>query len=270
MARRFKRRGRRGLWLPVLGNAAQGNATDWIVGIKGYAPVLANGDIVAVADEVTFDYTTNPFTVQSSAWDYNIPPTLHDITAGGEWRLRRIVGKHHAGYVSPLFTNAEKQIPPPAVEYACGYIVLKTDEEGTPLTDLDQVNPLVMESAEDPWIWRRKWILGNAEAKHDGALINRPATTDQLQWEMWALGQEYPVNTALFGSVADGPHIDQKTNRVIHRQERLFHMVATRIWAPVPWTPYTFPEPGLVFYHTDHRFFGALSMSRGNRRNASR
>lgn len=273
MARRFRRRRRTGLWIPVIGNFNQQNSEDAIIGIQGYTPVTNDGLITVTADEVTFDYNYNSATVQSTATDFS--PNLHDITSGGEWRLRRIVGKCHASFGNVARpTSSTTQSYMPACEYATGYIVLKTDEEGAPLTDLDEVNPLVAESADDPWIWRRKWILSNGVFNNRGTradpyLPATSASTDADFGQYWR-GMGYPPTTANYGSVADGPHIDQKTNRVIHRQERLFFVSAARMWAPVPWSNPAQFETHLVCYHVDHRFFGMLSSSRGNRRNASR
>lgn len=263
MARRFRRRRSGGLWVPVLGNRAQNNDTDNVVGLNGYTPVTATGEIIVTADEVTFDYAYNPWEVQSTAADFS--PNLHSLTSGGEWRLRRIVGKIHASMVDAYGGDTPTEVwTMPNCEYAAGYIVLKTDEEGAPLTDLDEVNPLVQESADDPWIWRRKWILRSANGP--SSITTGWAINDKLNYYS---GSNYPYNTALFGSVADGGHIDQKTNRRIHRQERLFFMSATRMYAPVPWTVPL--QQALVFYKVDHRFFGGLlTGNKGNRGNASR
>lgn len=265
--RRFRRKRRGGVWLPVYGNSIFGNATDYVAGNQGSVIVdTTNGEITVDAWAPTFDYTENPWGTQTNAGN----ETLHDLVTGNEWRLRRIVGKFFASFSTPLYAETADVRPWPAAEVGFGYIVLKTDEEGNPLTDINEVNPLVMESVDDPWIFRRKWIIKNGLV--NDYLVTQSGTTNKDYWHLNNVSRHYPGSTAEYGSVADGPHIDQKTNRRISRQERLFAMVATRAFNPTgvdvsDWTDYYDPT---VYYSLDHRFFGGLSFARGNRRNASR
>lgn len=264
MRRRFRRK-RSGVWMPVYGQSAAGNTTDLVAGSTGNFAVDSNGGITYDAVPVTFDYTESAYQNQVG----NQTQTLHDIVSGQEWRLRRIVGKCFAGaYLRRSEDGIVDPGTPPSVEVAAGYIVLRTDEEGDPVTDFAETNPLVQESAEDPWIWRRKWIF----AVQGNQYIVRPSGTpgyDQLL--VSSIPQMPTNNTAIVaGGVSDGPHIDQKTARVIHRQERLFFMVAARVLSigiAISWTNNT---PVQVWYNVDHRFFGSLQFNRGNRRNASR
>lgn len=260
--RRFRRKRRGGIWLPVYGNSVNGASTDFVAGGQSIVPVADSGAVIVEAVPVTFDYTESAWQTQSGA----LTNTLHDIVSGQEWRLRRIVGKLHAVHATRIpETNGTTAA---ATEFAAGYMVLKTDEEGDPLTDLNEVNPLIQESADDPWIWRRKWILGNSSINVFG-YFNEP--TDPVGKMVYQMGKyAWPYATANYNSVADGPHIDQKTNRVIHRQERLFLIMATRIYNPTGQTIGPYSEESDVYVTYDHRFFGSLSFNRGNRRNASR
>jgi len=248
--------------MPVYGHHQQNATLDNVIGIHGNFPVSIDGDTIYDAFPVTFDYTQSAFSAQSGALT---EANLHDISSGNEWRLRRIVGKLHVnGWHEGGEGNAKGW---PAWEVAAGYIVLKTDEEGDATTNFDETNPLAQESAEDPWIWRRKWVIN---ILGDFA-VNSPAATDP-EYGSWVAGRGWPANTAGYGSVLDGPHIDQKTNRRIGRTERLYFMIAA-----VPWNPANFQlnvefsGAHRIAYSLDNRLFGnLLTGNRGNRGNASR
>jgi len=81
-----------------------------------------------------------------------------------------------------------------------------------------------------------------------------------------------PKSNVLYGSVADGPHIDAKTARVIHRSERLFGVLAARRYMGdfdiTPETQFTDTHVRLLL---DYRLLGSLrGTSYGNRGNAAR
>lgn len=259
--RRFRRKRRGGIWLPIIGNGTNGEVDTLVIGAQGNITVDPAGTIDFDAFPVTFDTTTSSWAVQAGA-----EGTLHDIVSGQAWRLRRIVGKAHITAFSKT-GGTELGSLCPAVEVAAGYIVCRTDELNNANTNFEQTNPLVQESAEDPWIWRRKWILSNAALKN--GLSTVPSYADPLVQSWFDAGRMWPANTENCGSVADGPHIDQKTARVISREERLFMVIATRIWQPIPGVIAP-TEPLKVYYNIDHRFFGSLFSQAGNRRNASR
>lgn len=265
--RRFRRRRSTQIWLPTYGNANDDAQTDAIIGTQGLVNVTVDGGVTIDAFPVTFDDT-------KSAWQnqfQNGNQTLHDIATGQEWKLLRVVGKVHLSY-SGLFGGTDPSFTYPyACEAAAGLIVLRTDEEGNLETDIEEHNPLAQESADDPWIWRRKWILS-------GAIYNKSSGTSfgslsTLEKAAYFAAAAYPSCNANYGSVADGPHIDQKTRRRIGREERLYWMLATRIWDPYQiWSGATqfFNAPGSLAYNIDNRFVGRLSSRMGNRNNASR
>lgn len=261
--RRYRRRKQRGLWLPVYGNQTNSALTDNAIGAKGVLSVDGTGQIFWDAFAVTFDYTESAYNAQ--AGNLGGLPTLRDIVDGNEWSLRRIVGKFFCGMGQTFTGDYTYQIP--AVELAAGYLVCKTDEEGDATTDFDEVNPLVQESAEDPWIWRRKWILTLGKA----GVTPVPGTGTAERYWFEAIQAVGLPSTANYNSVADGPHIDQKTNRRIHRQERLYFVLASRVWNPLSGTNvFDAAAPVDLWYNLDHRLFGSLGSTRGNRKNASR
>lgn len=260
MARRFARRRKpRVAWMPTFGGAPipESSTAPW-PGLE----VELNLDSGTVEDGVIFDAFPLTFDVSEGAVDAQADPvnkSLRDIVSGNEWRLRRLVGKAfiHA------FAGVQGASVVPAIDVSLGFMVCNTDDDGTPQTNFEEVNPLSQESMEDPWFWRRRWILhpyGDNRGPHANvAALN---TTNLPEW--WG----YPQNTAKYGSVADGPHIDSKTARVIHRSERLYGVLACR----------RFYSGGAVAINDvgirmllDYRLLGSLrGASYGNRGHASR
>jgi len=254
MARRFARR-RKPLvqWLPVFGDG--GNETnEAAIGIRSSIQLSGNPDDTRVdAVGLTFDYTDSAETAQAAGDDNR---TLRDLVSGSAYRLRRIVGKCFASWSH----NGGDTITgrPDAIDYGAGFIVVKTDDNGNPYTDFEEVHPLSQDSADDPWIWRRRWFFGTLTLPQDA-----PGGDIGKAW-----GSAFPRSTAAYGSVADGPHIDQKTARVVGRQERLFFVQAVRAYGL---SPGSFANPGTLDSFLDYRLLGSLmSTTTGNRRNASR
>lgn len=210
--------------------------------------------IVWDAFPLTFDESFGGETSQASPEGRS----LHDIVQGNEWRLRRIIGKCFVGAGA---TTTLSTISSALVEVGFGFIVVRTYDDGSPTTDFNEVNPLSQDSMEDPWIWRRVWMLNPFGSPYPTDTTTPRANT------LWTW--DFPQTNARYGSVLDGPHIDAKTARVIHRQERLFGVLAVRRnymgFTPTTDLDYT------VRMHLDYRLLGSLrGTSYGNRRNTSR
>jgi len=250
MARRFARRRRRPvLWLPVFGEGGS-LAEERASGQRSVLGLTGDGLIRWEAFGLTWDFTNSAAADQGQ---YLF--TLADLTSGNEWILKRIVGKFFAAWRPG--TEGGLAGAPPVIDVAAGFIVVKTDEFGNPTTNFDEVNPLVQDSAEDPWIFRRRWFLSTYRT-----------TAPSGQNDTW--GHNFPGSTSDHGSVADGPHIDQTTARRIHRQERLYFVVAARAYDPVEQTV-SFSNPGNLCSFLDYRLLGAIAPRvGGNRHNASR
>lgn len=220
------------------------------------------GGIDWLVAPVTFDTQINPEEAQTGVALGAIPPTLRDLVSGSEWALRRVVGKCFVTVASGAGT-ASPSTRAPAIEVGCGLIVCNTDENGAPTTDFDDVNPLAQQTAEDPWVWMRHWLLGTV-----GNAVGVPSDGSGTlpKWE--AAGQ-LPLNNTRYGSVMDGPHVDQKTARRIHRDQRLFFVLASR---PTYLTDVDDPttEQIEVYARYMFRFLGNTIASRGNRGNAAR
>lgn len=269
MARRFRRK-RTQIWMPTYGNVNDPDELDSVIGTAGAVNVLQDGSTTVDAFPCTFDDTQSAYATQFGP----VQNTLHDIVSGQEWRLLRVVGKFHASFGGLSGGQDPTFYPPPAAEVALGLIVLRTDEEGNIQADINEVNPLAQESANDPWIFRRKWVLSSCIYNPPSASSSNPIgySLNTIAGAMFEAGKRWPVTTSGYGSVADGPHIDQKTRRLIGREERLYWMIAARMWDPSKLISSTggLTAPGSIFFNLDNRFVGRLSSRMGNRNNASR
>jgi len=253
---RFRRRKPRVLWLPVVGNDVSSlpEEENWVNGPGGTLTVPQDGSIIFDATPCTFDYSDAPSTEQGT-----FERSLQDLTSGNNYRLRRIVGKIHAAHTPQ--SNNNTNFPP--LEVAAGFMVNRTDDSGNLINaggfgNEQAASPLAQDASQDPWIWRRKWILSSDLGQYNWATLGEAIS---LASERYG----FPSTTAGYGSVADGPHIDQKTARVISNQERLFFWIAARVA-----TVYAGTETELLRYWLDIRLLASLRTNQGNRRNASR
>lgn len=171
---------------------------------------------------------------------------------GSSYRLRRIVGKVFVAIRQiPLAETVDVEVSSQLV--TCGIIVLRVDSAGAPLLPASSYSPLQLDSARDPWVWKRQWALTNT------ALALTSIDGNQRR-------SLFPDSNCEYGSVMDGPHVDQKTARIISNEERLFFVCSTanmfetnaqgfgsavRIWG-------------------DLRVLASMRSNQGNRRNASR
>jgi len=245
-----RRRKPRVLWLPVTGrDDSEVPETPYPVnGPSGQLSVTGNGAVAWDQVPVTFDYSDSASNEQGQ-----FERSLQDLSQGNAYRLRRIVGKFHAAATqSATFT----QVVP--VELWAGFIINRTDDSGNALTTIAtgiDMHPGSQDSAEDPWIWRRKWMLG---PDTEGFTSGDPNEVSILR----PYGN-FPPSTSHYGSVQDGPHIDQKTARVISSQERLFFWVACK-------QAQDLSQSININWWLDLRILASLRQNQGNRRNASR
>jgi len=249
----------------MLGNNANiddDGYVDATIGDHTSMELPSSGEIIFDASPITFDYADS-----AAAEEFgtpNLARSLHDLVSSNSYRLRRLVGKIYAHW---LRADTDDQVETaPIVDFASGFMVCRTNDLGTPTTDFSTVNPLHQDSANDPWIWRRRWLLGGSPAS---AGINYAGAVGLAH----QAAQKWPQTTAGYGSVADGPHFDAKTARVIGGEQRLFWVNAARTLGA------TLASPGIpgpsnlpVFLHIllDVRALASLRFGSGNRRNASR
>jgi len=181
--------------------------------------------------------------------------SLADIEDSG-YRLRRIVGKIYC------FHSQSVGIPtgPSFTFVTAGLIVRRVDPTtGASLAAIAsavQPFPLIAPgfttNQMDPWIWRRTWLLGDR-----GDVQGITATQDAGPPRNYA--DAYP------GGIAEGPHVDQKTARIVGPEERLFLDVSATVFAQNNGA--TQATIGVAF---ELRVLASMRTSVGNRRNASR
>lgn len=175
--------------------------------------------------------------------------SLSDIENSG-YRLRRIVGK--------VYCFIAQTGAPTASLFAvtAGFIIRRTAENAntganTGFSQANSLNPQSIDAnrignSMDPWIWRRTWLLANNGAGGTG-FGDAPGQN---------FGAQYP-------GPLEGPHVDQKTARIVGQEERLFLDVS------VMDTLGTDVQTSIVVI-TDLRVLASMRTSVGNRRNASR
>jgi len=253
VAFRTKRRKPRVTWLPIFGETAtvagEGGGTNQAGGLTfSVLHTDADAGIIYDAAPLTFDSPGSPAAQQDLGLETR---TLQDFVQGTTYRLRRIVGK---AFCAVARADGADPTDIWAVDCAFGFMVCRVDDTGAPQTDFGEVNPLFQDSMEDPWIWRRRWILGTGTS----ALT---ASNDLVP-----LSRMPPNNCVGYGSVMDGPHIDTKVARVIGVQERLFGVFASRVIASAD--PIT--QPVFTQLFLDYRILASMRANQGNKRNASR
>lgn len=236
MARRTRRP--RVVWLPPSLAATVGQTSG--VNVFGLGVAGGAGDFV-VGEQPIVNDIQDPLAAGVS---------LADVENSG-YRLRRIVGKV---WVRASFLPEPSSLTQPSmVVVTAGIIVRRTDTAGASLASLDTTGltqyPGDARNWGDPWIWRRSWLLSNREVEFSATILDQ-ASNNYQRWP---------------GAV-DGPHVDQKTARIIGPEERLFLNVSATIVVAG-----TDPQDSLnlaVLYEL--RCLGSMRTSAGNRRNASR
>lgn len=238
--RGFRRRKPTVAWLPLLGQGAN------------------SGDSF-ITSSIGVNTSTIATTIHSLLPDYpaesvqNVQvESLADYQASG-YRLHRVVGKFFA--CMDQRQSVDQTIYPAWALLAAGLMVLRVDAtNGAPLQAATPLNysPLNRDNTRDPWIWRRSWLLSDSFA-NIGANIDIGT-------------QEFPRTNAEYGSAWDGPHIDQKTNRRVSAEERLFLIVST-VWPNNGVQP---TQAGQIRYVYEARYLSSPMRVMGNRRNASR
>jgi len=234
------RRKPRVVWLPPTN--ANSFGSDNTSGIQIFAvdtsdaQPVATGEIPLVID------------AQSDPLDALAVNSLSDIENSG-YRLRRIVGKIW------VLNNGSDETQAAFTIVTAGIIVRRAlDSTGVSYAvqtgDETLINPAHIGNYGDPWIWRRSWFISNRDVAADPANAGLNLTPNN-----WGHGP----------SAVDGPHVDQKTARLISSEERLFLNVSVR---------QNIESAGQIDMTTtiltDLRCLASLRTSTGNRRNASR
>lgn len=170
------------------------------------------------------------------------------------WRLRRIVGDI---FFSALNLTDQSPLPPGALVQA-GIIVRRVGQDGQPTAQAAQQDVGSIQNESDPWVWRRNWVLSNGTAIAGGNGLNNV--------------NQFPPTNIAYGT-KHHIAIDQKTNRRLGPEERLFLTVTA--WE-IPLNATNVAQinqatgPLTIYGIMPYRVLGTVITSAGNRRNASR
>lgn len=166
---------------------------------------------------------------------------------GSAYRLRRIVGKFICAMSNMQPEQATEGVTAGVI--TAGIMVIRVDEAaGAPLRPVDNYSPMGLDNIQDPWIWRRSWVLQNDFSNNVIA----------ASWQFPRCNADYG------GGLQDGCHIDAKVGRVIKDEERLAFIVSTYNVTG------TVALAGEIRFMLDYRILASALRSAGNRRNASR
>jgi len=163
--------------------------------------------------------------------------SLRDLVEGQDYILKRIVGKFWAGFRAQADPNEGVFVP--RIIIGAGIAVLPVgDDQQTPVGPSNDYHPLLSDNTQNPWIWRRTWILA-------------VQGTENLYG--------FPSTTVAYGSIADGGHVDSKVARRVTREQRLFISVGSAALDVAT-------GPGLQTstynWGYDFRFLGAMRKAR--------
>lgn len=193
-----------------------------------------------------------PLTIDGSFDARDEATSLADLENSG-YRLRRIVGKIW------VFVRTTTDATSPFSAIVTGGIIVRRVDPATQASlallvgDEQNVAPSSISSWGDPWIWRRSWFLRNNSAPAGGGPFPEGPESN------------YGANG---GSAVDGPHVDQKTARIVGPEERLFLNLSVTLTGSLDPDPQGIPFRVECF--TDLRVLASMRTSTGNRRNASR
>lgn len=259
-----RRRRSQGTWFPTIGSEisegvnAAGRAFTLNLGALSQTPLQ-------IVTPLTFDEPTDLDNFITSE------KSLTDII-GSEYVLKRIVGKMFINRISQLDINGND--PNPALLCGAGLFVARAGDDVTtgaqerPIgfavlasdaQTRENYSPLDNDTMREPWIWRRNWVLGTA-----GQNLGITGVANSHSSSVGAVTGDsascYPASTALFGSVADGPHVDSRVRRRVRQDQRLWLAVALTSFPIAAQTDAT-AIVGIRGYF-DYRMFGSLRKAR--------
>lgn len=252
---RTNRRRTRYTWLPTLGTAGPEATDDNSSGRSFNIDVPADGSSNVIISAITFDEPQ-----EGDDLSTNVPLVT---VLGNEYFLKRIVGKLFAE-LEPTFNPQGDPSTPRNALFGAGFFVARANDSSqgaaSPIGSAtlserqENYSPLGEEAIREPWIWRRTWVFGN-DSQHQ-IQIQRARGGSTVSPINFATA---PPNNMLYGSVADGPHIDAKTARRIQQDERLWFVVAART---VPGHEDVLDQGGVINGYLDFRLLGALRKAR--------
>lgn len=262
--RRGFRRKPRVSWMPVPGTAYNNGATDRPGGPPNQHTAIEFGFLAgAIGNEP--DTVSAPLVVDqplSTGTGGTTLPVWQQFslnqTIQYKYRLRRIVGDIFLA-VKPGDGNQDVTFGP-GVLIQAGIMVRKVTEQGQPSAQAVEQDVGSIQNDTDPWVWRRQWVFGgNSDPQAFNPIVN--------------VITSFPQNNIAYGT-KHHIAVDQKTNRVIGPEERLF--LNLTVWG-LPLDGSSF-GPTLkdnfryrVYLLMPYRVVASgITPNSGNRRNASR
>jgi len=265
----MRRRRSRGTWFPTIGTAV-GESNEVANGrqfVITFAP--GSADMLTAISPVTHDQPFEGDDAPTAPQDFSLADIL-----GSEYVLQRIVGKFFATRRGVTSDTSGTDVNP-AVLVGAGFFVARANDAAvgggidTPIGSAteaerrDNYSPLEADTVREPWIWRRTWLLGTANR---GFILNPALGTPTAPFSPSnTLTQEkagFPASTSLYGSVADGPHIDSKVKRRVSQDNRLWLAISA-----VPWplgSETSAVDALTVPGYVDFRIFGSLRKAKGS------
>ena len=237
------------VWLPQTNALSLDTAARSTWGLASVA-LNPNGGQPASTVEVPLvidgNPTTDPLATNAS---------LSSVESSG-YRLRRIVGKVYC------FLAQTEQASEDIYGITVGFIVRRVDPNtGVSLASATptEVDVGDIDNTMDPWIWRRSWVLSN------GPIFSVASVAPLTNIDAAQIAGKGPSTNfgTHYQSGNDGPHVDQKTARIVGPEERLF-MDCSGIPIISAGTACSL----VVIYEL--RFLASMRTAIGNRRNASR
>lgn len=237
--RRFKRKYN---WFPPIGTEV-GNE-DFFVAVAGreframaVGPHTGTGGVLPINTAVTPFISDNPSQIEE--FDPNARGALAGAM-GQDAFVKRIVGKAFIGLEQRQNVGGDQSNPIAALVSLGIFIARAEDADVDPTMFLpigaqtaqqlrDNYSAAVAENLREPWVWRREWILGNQAQKTEE--VGAVGANQALQFNQVGLAT-FPRNTAEYGSVLDGPHVDAQTARRITSDERLYLSLSVAPWPP--------------------------------------
>lgn len=217
-----RKRRNQGTWLPVLGTeyGTDLDPHEHISFFNFRLDVPANGpaDSVIGIFPVTYD------TPQEDDDITNKHTPLIEVV-GNEYFLKRIVGKCFLNVAEEIDTDANAVHMPRGYIVTAGMFIARAQDtkdvggQDVPLGGIivNNYGPQMRSTIREPWIWRRSWNLGGTTQIVG---LDAAGSLKQYGW--------FPPNNAEYGSIQDGPHIDQKTKRRVRQDERLWFVCQAR------------------------------------------
>lgn len=245
---RFRRtRGNKGVWFPVNGEIWNNGEQSWYDAAATLATGFVGTDRATGPSQIIIPVTSDQTVLQGPSPPVGIQ-SLRDIVEGQNWLLKTLVGNCTV-IVNPSaaggtpYTQEDKWL---RVHVGAGFFVARAQDDDPTFPDLTfrDVDVLDSGNTQNPWIWRRTWILDN------------PANYIETE-----TGHVTVWDTSTNRELTDpqGPFFMTKSVRRIRREERLWFTVGAIGWdgeRPNVNAPQSV-QPS-VSVHLDLRIFGKM------------